>query len=217
MAAQATPSDGSPPAHRRSAAERRRESHNRQPHRSEPRGTAANPPIHGAHPGVRIRLMRHGVLVGLGFLCLLAACSPSPRPDSQEAIVQAISEIEAAWVKDIATRDVEKWVSYYAEDGTILLPNAPPVTGRDNIRASLKSRVSDPNFSLTFRPSKIEGSGNIAYVQGAYAATRTDPRTMEAVSDQGKYVTVYRKEADGRWKAVQDMVSSDLPRRVYTR
>jgi uncharacterized protein (TIGR02246 family) len=158
--------------------------------------------------------MRYGVLVG--GLCLLVGCAPSAR-DNQDTVVQAIREVEAAWVKDIATRDVEKWVSYYAEDGTILLPNAPPVTGRDNIRAALKARVTDPNFSLTFRPAKIEGSGHLAYVQGAYASTRTDPRTMEAVQDQGKYVTVYRKEADGSWKAVQDMVSSDLPRRVYSR
>jgi uncharacterized protein (TIGR02246 family) len=159
--------------------------------------------------------MRHGLLVGV--LCLLVGCSPHAASDHREAVVQEIREVEAAWVKDIATRNLDKWVSYYAEDGTILLPNAPPVTGRENIRAALESRVTDPNFSLTFRPGKIEASGHLAYVQGAYAATRTDPRTMEAVQDQGKYVTVYRKEADGSWKAVQDMVSSDLPRRVYSR
>jgi uncharacterized protein (TIGR02246 family) len=159
--------------------------------------------------------MRHGVLVGA--VCLLAGCSYSEGPGDQAAAVESIRGIEASWVKDIASRDVDKWVSYYAEDGTILLPNSPPVTGRDNIRASLKGRLADPNFSLTFRPGKIEASGNLAYVQGAYASTRTDPQTMEAIQDQGKYVTVYRKEADGRWKAVQDMVSSDLPRRTYSR
>lgn len=159
--------------------------------------------------------MRHGVLVGV--VCLLVGCSYSETPGSQAAAVQSIRDIEAAWVKDIARRDLEKWVSYYAEDGAILLPNSPAVTGRDNIRASLKGKLQDPNFSLTFRPGKIEVSGNLAYVQGAYASTRTDPKTMEAVQDQGKYVTVYRREPDGSWKAVQDMVSSDLPRRSYTR
>lgn len=159
--------------------------------------------------------MRHGLLVGV--VCLLAGCSYSARPGDQEAAVQSIREIEEAWVKDVAKRDLEKWVSYYAEDGAILLPNSPVVTGRDNIRASLKGRLADPNFSLTFRPGRIEASGNLAYVQGAYASTRTDPQTMEAIQDQGKYVTVYRKEANGSWKAVQDMVSSDLPRRTYSR
>lgn len=154
--------------------------------------------------------MRHGVLVGV--VCLLAGCSH--YEDTRAADVKKIEAIETAWVAAIGSKDIEQWVSYYADDATILLPNAPPVTGKDNIRASLKPRLSDPNFSLTFRPAKIEASEGLAYVQGAYSSTRTDPKTMEVRSDQGKYVTVYKKQRDGSWKAIQDMVSSDLPRPI---
>ena len=154
--------------------------------------------------------MRHGVLVGV--VCLLAGCSH--YEDTRAEDVKKIEAIETAWVAAIGSKDLEQWVSYYAEDATILLPNAPAVTGKDNIRASLKPRLSDPNFSLTFRPAKIEASAGLAYVQGAYSSTRTDPKTMEAVADQGKYVTVYKKQRDGSWKAIQDMVSSDLPRPI---
>jgi ketosteroid isomerase-like protein len=31
------------------------------------------------------------------------------------------------------------------------------------------------------------------------------------MSDKGKYLTIYRKQADGSWKAVEDMLNSDLP------
>jgi uncharacterized protein (TIGR02246 family) len=157
--------------------------------------------------------MRHGELV-VGVVCLLAGCSAHEAPDTRAADVKAIEAIEAAWVKAIGSKDIEQWVSYYADDATILLPNAPPVNGKDNIRASLKPRLSDPNFSLTFRPAKIEASTDLAYVQGAYASTRTDPKTKAAVTDQGKYVTVYKKQRDGAWKAIQDMVSSDMPRPI---
>jgi uncharacterized protein (TIGR02246 family) len=156
--------------------------------------------------------MRHGVLVGV--VCLLAGCAHHEAEETRAADIKAIEGIETSWVTAIASKDIEQWVSYYAEDATILLPNAPPVRGKDNIRASLKPRISDPNFSLTFRPAKIEVSTDLAYVQGAYSSTRTDPKTMEIVADQGKYVTVYKKQADGSWKAVQDMVSSDMPRPI---
>ena len=29
--------------------------------------------------------------------------------------------------------------------------------------------------------------------------------------DEGKYLTVYKKQADGTWKAVEDTMMSDLP------
>jgi ketosteroid isomerase-like protein len=41
--------------------------------------------------------------------------------------------------------------------------------------------------------------------------TMSDPKTKKSITDKGKYVTAYKKQADGTWKAVADMDSSDLP------
>jgi uncharacterized protein (TIGR02246 family) len=154
-------------------------------------------------------MLRYGVVLAL--LCLLAGCSSSMATATRSADVRAIQELEAAWARDIKAKNLEKWVSYYAEDGSILLPHSPPVTGRDNIREALRSRIADPNFSLVFHPSTIEVSENLAYSRGVYEITRTDWRTKAPVTDQGKYVTVYKRQPDGSWKAVQDMASSDMP------
>jgi hypothetical protein len=40
--------------------------------------------------------------------------------------------------------------------------------------------------------------------------TMSDPKQTKTVTDKGKYLTVYRKQADGTWKAVADMINSDL-------
>ena len=93
----------------------------------------------------------------------------------------------------------------------MLRPNSPPVTGRDNIRAAIKGRLNDPHYSLVWRPEKIETSERLAYVRGTYLITRTDRKTQEPVFDQGKYMTVYRKEPDGAWKVIEDMANSDMP------
>ena len=39
----------------------------------------------------------------------------------------------------------------------------------------------------------------------------TNPKTKKPVTDKGKYVTVYKKQADGSWKAVADILNSDMP------
>src|SRR5690242_7065058 len=124
-------------------------------------------------------MLRYGGLLGLSSLLL--GCSTFAN-NRREADVKAIEELEASWAKDIKAKNLERWVNYYVEYGSILLPNSPPVTGRDNIRAALQARVADPNYSLVFRPSKIEVSDDLAYSQGNYEITRTDRKTREPVS-----------------------------------
>jgi uncharacterized protein (TIGR02246 family) len=150
--------------------------------------------------------MRYGVLAAA---CLLAGCSQ----DNRQTDVKAIQKLEAEWVRDIRAKDLDRWVNHYAEDGSMLLPNSPPVTGKENIRASIQGRLKDPHYSLVWRPEKIETSERLGYVRGTYRITRTDRKTQEPVTDQGKYMTVYRKEPDGSWKVIEDMASSDMPPR----
>jgi ketosteroid isomerase-like protein len=53
-------------------------------------------------------------------------------------------------------------------------------------------------------------SGDFAYDIGTYQLTMNDPQGKPN-SDRGKYMVVWKKQADGKWKAVGDMFSSDLP------
>jgi ketosteroid isomerase-like protein len=39
----------------------------------------------------------------------------------------------------------------------------------------------------------------------------TDSRTKKPITDKGSYVTGYKKQADGNWKAVSDINVSELP------
>ena len=73
--------------------------------------------------------------------------------------------------------------------------------------------MDDPNFSLTFATTRadVAKSGDLGYTVGAYTMTMSDPKTKKSITDKGKYVTAYKKQADGTWKAVADMDSSDLP------
>jgi hypothetical protein len=41
--------------------------------------------------------------------------------------------------------------------------------------------------------------------------TLSRPSDKTAVTDKGKYLTVFEKQPDGSWKAVADMISSDMP------
>jgi uncharacterized protein (TIGR02246 family) len=152
-------------------------------------------------------------LAALTVACSNAATPPAPPPDTRAADVQAVKDVEAAWVIDAATKDPDKWVSYFAEDGSGLYPGGPILNGKAAIRAAIVPLLADPNFSLTFQSTRSMASkgGDMVYSQGTYTMTTTDPKTKKVLTDKGKYLTVYTKQPDGSWKAVADTFNSDSP------
>jgi uncharacterized protein (TIGR02246 family) len=158
-------------------------------------------------------MKRNGLLLLCAALAALLTGCATTAPDTREADLKAIKDTETAWVSDAATKDPTKFAAHYSDDGSVLLPNEPIVTGKDNILAAVKPMMADPNFALQFQPTKadVAKSGELGYTQGTYTMTMTDPKTKQPMTDKGKYVTVYRKQADGSWKAVSDIINSDLP------
>src|SRR6185437_450103 len=147
------------------------------------------------------------------IVTLLAACNttsqpsaqPAASPDTRAADEAAIRALDADWVKAIASKDLAKATSYYADTAQMFAPNAPAATGKDAVQKLCAGMLRLPGFALTFAPFKIEvaRSGDLAYETGEYEMTVNDkkgkPQTVKA-----KYVVVWGKQADGSWKALVD-------------
>ena len=60
---------------------------------------------------------------------------------------------------------------------------------------------------MTFSSDRVRvaASGDLAVAHGAYKETTTDPRTGSPVTTIGSYVTVYKPDASGVWRAVWDI------------
>jgi uncharacterized protein (TIGR02246 family) len=141
----------------------------------------------------------------------LTACNQAV--DTHDADVAALKSNELQWNQDFASKDADKLAAHYADDAILIVPGMPSTSGKDAIHTALKQMTSDPALSLKFQASKIDvsKSGDLAYTQGSYTLTVTDPQTKQIINDHGSYVTTYRKQPDGTWKAVADIASSDVP------
>ena len=153
-------------------------------------------------------------LVPLAGLWLLAGCNTAPPAPAVDVVAEQakIHDLEAAWAKDAAAKDVEKSVANYADDAVLIMPGAPPFKGRDAIRTAWKGMLDDPNLKINFSADRVEigASGDLATTKGSYTLTTTNPKTKKPVDDKGSYVTVYKKQADGGWKAVEDITASEI-------
>jgi len=144
-------------------------------------------------------LMKSSILlVAIPLALAFAGCS------THDADVAAIRADQAQWLKDYNSRDQARVASHYAPDAVIMNPGGPPVHGRE---AASKPQAPDPNFSLVMEPESIEVAGEIGYVFGPYSMTRTDRTTRAKMIEKGSFLTVYRKQPDGTWKASADMAT----------
>jgi len=138
--------------------------------------------------------------------------APAP-PDTHDADVKAITDDEVQWNKDWAAKDSDRILSHYADDAVLMAPGTEAAKGKDAIKSGIAGMVADKALSLTFKANQVDvaKSGDLAYTQGDYQMTVTDPKTHKAINDHGTYVTTYRKQADGSWKAVADIATSGPP------
>ena len=98
-------------------------------------------------------------------------------------------------------------MSYMAPDATTYAPGAPAAKGSDAIRAMFAELMKAPGFSVTWTADKadVAASGDVAYTTGTYDLK------MAGATEKGKYVTVWKKQADGSWKVAEDIFNADTP------
>jgi uncharacterized protein (TIGR02246 family) len=164
--------------------------------------------------GDRCERAKRSRLVPWGCVAVIfiaSGCGEKTPPDTRAADESTIRALDAQWAKAAAARDVDGSVSYYSDDASLLGPNAPIASDKAGIRAAWASLLG-PDTSLSWQASKVEvsRSGDLAYVQGVYQMTSKDARG-KTTADNGKFVEVWKKQADGKWKTVADIFNSDLP------
>ncbi|PYQ01243.1 MAG: hypothetical protein DMF82_19810 [Acidobacteria bacterium] len=123
--------------------------------------------------------------------------------------VRKINESTESAMKAALAKDSATWAALFLDDSAVYPPNEPAVKGRAAIRTWLEKLPPITEFTLI--NVKVEGREDLAYVLGTYTMTIAPPGAPGPIKDSGKFVTVLRRQADGRWLAAVDMFSSDLP------
>jgi ketosteroid isomerase-like protein len=141
---------------------------------------------------------------GLAILVALAACAqqgPPPVPADPSVLMDA----DRAFAAAVAQGGTEAWVSWFAPDGSQIQPGSGEIMGHDALR-TLMAGLDDPNFTLSWKPLRadIAASGDLGWTTGSYTSEGIGP-DGEPRRGQGRYVTIWRKAADGSWKVVMDL------------
>jgi len=130
---------------------------------------------------------------------------------SPDKVKQAIKADEAKWNQQFKDKDTEALVGHYADDAYFVGPGVKPADGSTAIRQVYANAGTDPVFQIKFASDKVDvaRSGDMAYSRGHFSEQYTDPKTQKVMADSGSFLTVWKKQDDGSWKAVEDFAVAD--------
>jgi len=118
------------------------------------------------------------------------------------ADIAAIRTASGTYVETALSRNSEAWMKVLADDAVFMPPNMEALDTPAKIRAWIDSFPRMSMFRLT--SLEIDGRVDMAYVRGRYEYS------VESASDRGKYLEIWRREADGAWRLFRDIWNSDL-------
>lgn len=146
-------------------------------------------------------------LSALTLLLLVARCASGTSSESDRS---ALLRTDQEWAAvALQGKDIDKIVSYWADDASVFPADAPVVKGKAAIRQFVEDSLKIPGFSITWRPVEVfvSPSGDFGYTTGENQITVPSP-DGSVLTVRGRGVAVWRKEPDGTWKCVIDIWNS---------
>jgi ketosteroid isomerase-like protein len=143
-------------------------------------------------------------------LPLMAACQPAV---DRAAATHALLERDRAWSRVAeAGKDVDSIVSFWSQDAHVVMPGAPPLVGTAAIRQMVSGSLAAPGFKIAWTPdsAEVSAAGDLGYTWGTTHLNLPDS-AGHVVTSEARYLTVWRKEADGQWHCVWDTFNSGPP------
>ena len=141
---------------------------------------------------------------------IILACSHQKVDTKADG--EKIMQLSRDWSKSASSRDLEKTVSYWADDATVISAGQPSYTGKKAIRQMVEESYKIPGFNISWEPQSVEvsKSGDMAYLIEKSQVTFTDS-TGKPIVLNNRAVSIWRKQADGLWKNVVDISTPESP------
>ena len=121
-----------------------------------------------------------------------------------------LMQLSKEWSDVASTGDVEKTVSYWADDALVISAGHPTLKGKAAIRQMVEESYKMPGFRISWQPKSVEvsESGDMAYIVENAQISFTDS-TGKPITLKNKAVSIWRKQPDGSWKNAVDISTPD--------
>ncbi|MCA1581659.1 MAG: DUF4440 domain-containing protein [Acidobacteria bacterium] len=152
-----------------------------------------------------MRIFRAVAVFSLGVFVL--GCATARHADRGS---EALLEVDRAWAAAASEgKDLERIVSFWSDDATVVPAGAPVVQGKPAIRAFVQQSLSTPGFHISWRSDRasLSADGTMGFTTGTNAMTVPGP-DGKVMTIAGRGVAVWRRIPGGEWRCVIDIWNS---------
>jgi ketosteroid isomerase-like protein len=147
-------------------------------------------------------------LVALLSMSLISCQVKTDLEVDSKAEAEKLMQISRDWSKAAVSRNVEETLKYWADDAVIISAGEPDLKGKDAIRKMVEGGFNDPGFEISWEPlsADVSQSGDLGYLLEESKITLKDS-LGNVQTERFKSVTIWKKDAQGTWKNVVDVMS----------
>ncbi|MFN2199991.1 MAG: YybH family protein [Caldilineaceae bacterium] len=176
--------------------------------------------MHVQLPTVRILVLGVSLLLGVVLLAACVPVAPAPSVSAQAIVDEPDMDMIAAEVQDFwdeyartnVAGDIESWIALWDEAGVKMIPDHPPIVGRDSVLAFKQAASQKVDVtSMTISNQDVELSGDLATVRGVYEGVKTPKDGSAPIIIDGWYASVLKRQSDGSWGLLWDTCASNVP------
>ncbi len=144
-------------------------------------------------------------------LCACAPSEPAVQQPTTEADNAAIEQVGADFVRAHNAADIDGLVGLFTADAVRMPPNEPSAGGAAGIRGWFGARFEQATAEVSVFVGETEIAGDWAYSRGTYTLTVTPKEEGEPMEDNGKWLNIMQRQADGAWKIHRNIWNSNNP------
>jgi uncharacterized protein (TIGR02246 family) len=117
-----------------------------------------------------------------------------------------LEDFDTAYNEAFNAGDAAGCAAFFTEDVLLMSPDQPMTRGRKAFEDTYRSRMDDSTGGThTNELVEFGVDGDLAYQVGTFAVTGSN------ADEQGKFVNVLKRQADGTWKVAVSIFNSDRP------
>lgn len=148
------------------------------------------------------------------FVLALAICGAQNVGAQSPNVHEQLEMAERDFQKATLERGVEGWSSFFADSGAQLQNTSRIIRGHSAIWELMGEFLASKTEKLIWWPvsSEVSAGGDMAYTFGGSGVVAADSTGKLTMNGRGTYLTVWRRQADGRWLVTADMGGQASPR-----
>ena len=155
------------------------------------------------------------MVISLAFLCCFIVGCQKGEEDAGESKEDVESDIQI--IKDIVVdinaavnvADVEKLMSFYADDAVEIQPNKPASIGKEAIRNGIQQYFDEVIYQEDAVVKAVHVSGDLAFAHITWSGVATPKAGGESRKGNGNLIKILEKQANGAWNCIYSIYSNE--------